>query len=91
MSPRQSPLTTQPAPQPEPTTQGEVWLTPRQVADRLSVSPRTVERWVAHDGLPAFQLGGRTTRISLSDLDAWVRSRPSYRAPLVPVRRRVAR
>jgi len=89
--PRQSPLTTQSAPQPDPNHQGEVWLTPRQVAERLSVSPRTVERWIAHDGLPAFELGGRTTRIRLSDLDAWVLSRPKPATPVVPVRRRAAR
>jgi len=87
--PRQSPLTQSP-PQAEPAPQGEVWLTPRQVADRLSVSPRTVERWVAHDGLPAFQLGGRTTRIRLSDLDAWILSRPKP-TTVAPVRRRAAR
>jgi len=90
MSPRQSPLTQSP-PQAEPAPQGETWLTPRQVADRLSVSPRTVERWIAHDGLPAFQLGGRTTRIALADLDAWIRDRPRPAAPVVPVRRRATR
>jgi len=87
---RQSPLTTQSPPQPEPTQQGEVWLTPAQVAERLSVSPRTVERWVAHDGLPAYLLGGRTTRIRLSDLDAWILARPKP-TTVVPVRRRAAR
>jgi len=90
VSPRQSPLTTQSAPQPEPAPQGEVWLTPRQVAERLSVSPRTVERWIAYDGLPAFQLGGRITRIRLSDLDAWILARPKP-TTVVPVRRRAAR
>jgi len=91
MSPRRSPLTTQPAPQPEPNHQGEVWLTPRQVAERLSVSPRTVERWIAHDGLPAYLLGGRTTRVRLSDLDAWVLSRPKVIPPVTAVRRGRAR
>jgi len=87
---RRSPLTTQSPPQAEPAPQGEVWLTPRQVADRLSVSPRTVERWVAHNGLPAFELGGRTTRIRLSDLDAWILSRPKP-TTVAPVRRRASR
>jgi acetyl-CoA/propionyl-CoA carboxylase biotin carboxyl carrier protein len=42
-------------------------LTPRQVADALGVTVRTVQRWVADGRLPATRVGGRL-RVSRSSL-----------------------
>jgi excisionase family DNA binding protein len=42
-------------------------LTPRQVADELGVTPRTVQRWIAQGRLPATRVGGRE-RVSRSSL-----------------------
>jgi excisionase family DNA binding protein len=42
-------------------------LTPRQVADELGVTVRTVQRWVADGRLPATRVGGRV-RVSRSSL-----------------------
>ena len=44
-------------------------LTPRQVADELGVTVRTVQRWVADGRLPAVRVGGRV-RVSRSSLRA---------------------
>ena len=44
-------------------------LTPRQVADELGVTVRTVQRWVADGRLPAVRVGGRV-RVSRSSLGA---------------------
>ncbi|MDP9269589.1 MAG: helix-turn-helix domain-containing protein [Chloroflexota bacterium] len=43
-------------------------LTPRQVADALGVTPRTVQRWIAQGRLPATRVGGRE-RVSRSSLE----------------------
>ena len=42
-------------------------LTPRQVAEALGVTPRTVQRWIATGRLPATRVGGRR-RVSRSSL-----------------------
>ena len=42
-------------------------LTPREVADRLGVTVRTVQRWIAAGRLPAQRVGGRV-RVSRSSL-----------------------
>ncbi|MBA3687264.1 MAG: excisionase family DNA-binding protein [Chloroflexi bacterium] len=44
-------------------------LTPRQVAQELGVTVRTVQRWVADGRLPATRVGGRV-RLSRSSLNA---------------------
>jgi excisionase family DNA binding protein len=44
-------------------------LTPRDVAERLGVTVRTVQRWVASGTLEATRVGGRV-RVSRSSLDA---------------------
>jgi excisionase family DNA binding protein len=46
-------------------------LTPRQVADELGVTVRTVQRWIADGRLPAERVGGRM-RVSRSSLPAVV-------------------
>ncbi len=43
-------------------------LTPREVAARLGVTARTVQRWINQDRLPAQRVGGRL-RVSHSSLD----------------------
>jgi len=45
-------------------------LTPRQVAEALGVTPRTVQRWIAAGRLPATRVGGRR-RVSRSSLSAF--------------------
>ncbi len=44
-------------------------LTPRQVADELGVTVRTVQRWIADGRLPATRIGSRV-RVSRSSLSA---------------------
>jgi acetyl-CoA/propionyl-CoA carboxylase biotin carboxyl carrier protein len=44
-------------------------LTPRQVADELSVTVRTVQRWIADGRLPSVRIGSRV-RVSRSSLAA---------------------
>ena len=46
-------------------------LTPRQVAEELGVTVRTVQRWIADGRLPADRVGGRM-RVSRSSLSAVV-------------------
>jgi excisionase family DNA binding protein len=52
---------------------GRVYLSVREVAIRVSVSPRTVKRWIAAGLLPATQLpspkGLGQVRIRLSDIE----------------------
>ena len=48
----------------------ERWLTVRQVASRLQVSPRTVQRWVRDGAIPSRLTGGRCRRIPESAVDA---------------------
>jgi len=54
-------------------------LTPRQVAELLGVTPRTVQRWIATGRLPALRVGGRR-RVSRSSLSAFAGEGPD--APL---------
>ena len=44
-------------------------LTPRQVADELGVTVRTVQRWIADGRLPSTRIGSRV-RVSRSSLSA---------------------
>jgi excisionase family DNA binding protein len=44
-------------------------LTPRQVAEQLGVTVRTVQRWISEGRLPAVRVGGRM-RVSRSSLQA---------------------
>jgi acetyl-CoA/propionyl-CoA carboxylase biotin carboxyl carrier protein len=53
-------------------------LTPRQVAEELGVTVRTVQRWVADGRLPATRVGGRV-RVSRSSLGS-VAAAPGPRA-----------
>ena len=51
-------------------------LTPRQVAEELGVTVRTVQRWVADGRLPATRVGGRV-RLSRSSLGSVAPDRPA--------------
>lgn len=49
------------------------YLSPKQVAETLSVSVKTVWNWIEAGRLRAYRLGGgRTLRISRADLDAFM-------------------
>jgi len=49
-------------------------LTPEQVAERLQVTLRTVQRWIAEGELPSYKLG-KTRRISEEQLEEFLRYR----------------
>lgn len=50
----------------------DLYLSVRQVADRLGVSTDSVWRWKRNGEFPkAVKLSGRTTRWRLSDIEAW--------------------
>ena len=57
-------------------------LTPRQVADELGVTVRTVQRWIANGRLPATRVGSRV-RVSRSSLSAVAEgARPTPAGPI---------
>jgi excisionase family DNA binding protein len=61
-------------------------LTPRQVADELGVTVRTVQRWIADGRLTAQRVGGRL-RVSRSSLPAVTGGTPEAGAPAAePIR-----
>jgi len=62
-------------------------LTPRQVAEMLGVTPRTVQRWIASGRLAARRVGGRK-RVSRSSLSAFSSTGVSP-APTRPAARRI--
>ncbi len=39
-------------------TQGREYLTPKQLAARLQVTPATARRWAANNVIPAVKVGG---------------------------------
>ena len=53
---------------------GTVYMTRTRAAQYLGVSTRTVARWVAADGLPAYRVRGRWMFLR-SELDEWMRNR----------------
>ena len=57
----------------------DCWLRPDQVADRLSVSTKTVHRLAAQGYLEAFRLSGNgsSLRIRQSSLQAYIEARVS--------------
>jgi len=46
-------------------------LTPAEVANRLNVTTRTAQRWMAEGSLPAILLPSGDYRMQAEDLDAW--------------------
>src|SRR5262245_20906925 len=59
-------------------------LTKAEVAARLKVSPRTVERLRARGDLPAFQLG-RRVRFKEEDVETYIDARRLYKPQSDPV------
>ncbi len=51
-------------------------LTPRQAAERLGATTRSVQRWIARGELPARRVGGRW-RVAIDAIDALAEQRPS--------------
>jgi len=49
------------------------FLTPQEVSRLLHVSVQTVRRWIKDEKLPAYKVGPRMWRISVADLDEWLR------------------
>ncbi len=59
----------------------EQLLTVEQVAERLSVHPDTIRKWIRHKELRAINLGGRAGyRISLTALQTFLREREQQEA-----------
>jgi acetyl-CoA/propionyl-CoA carboxylase biotin carboxyl carrier protein len=63
-------------------------LSPRQAADRLGASTRSVQRWIASGRLPARRVGGRW-RVAIDAIDAIGRNGDAAEAsagPIAPIR-----
>ncbi len=60
---------------PPPAAGGGQYLRRSQVADRLRISVRTVERWALVGSGPPFVMLGRIPIYPLAELDAWMRAR----------------
>ncbi len=56
-----------------------VYLSLEEAAESMSVSVKTIRRWIAAGTLPAYRCGKRAIRIKLVDLEAAPRQIPSAR------------
>ena len=58
------------------------FLSPNDIADALTLSPKTVRRWISDEALPAHRIGG-LLRVRESDLQAFLDQRhtPSATTP----------
>jgi len=54
-----------------------VYLSLEEAAEAMSVSVKTIRRWIASDTLPAYRCGKRAIRIKREDLEAAPRQIPS--------------
>lgn len=50
-----------------------VWLSTKEAAERLGVTPRTLYRFIDSGDLAAFRMG-RVIRLKLADVDAYIES-----------------
>lgn len=50
------------------------YLTVDEVATQLQVTPRTIQRWIRVEGLPAIKIG-RAVRVNADDLAHWLDAR----------------
>lgn len=50
-----------------------VYLSQDEAADRLDVSRRTVQRYIATDKLPAYKVGDKLVKLRESDVDAFAK------------------
>ena len=48
-----------------------VWLSTKEAARRLGVTPRTLYRFIDEGGVPAYRLG-RVIRLKQSDVDGYI-------------------
>lgn len=56
-----------------------VYLSLEEAAECMSVSVKTIRRWIAAGTLPAYRCGKRAIRIKLDDLEAAPRKIPAGR------------
>lgn len=56
-----------------------VYLSLEQAAECMSVSVKTIRRWIAEGTLPAYRCGKRAIRVRLDDLEAAPRQIPTAR------------
>ena len=56
-----------------------VYLSLEEAAEAMSVSVKTIRRWIAAGTLPAYRCGRRVIRIKLEDLDLAFHRVPSAR------------
>ncbi|MFJ9315648.1 excisionase family DNA-binding protein [Pimelobacter simplex] len=54
-----------------------VYVSLEEAAESMSVSVRTIRRWIAAGTLPAYRCGKRAIRIKLDDLEATPRKMPT--------------
>ena len=54
-----------------------VYLSHEEAAEAMSVSTKTIRRWIAAGNLPAYRCGKRAIRIKLEDLEATPRQIPA--------------
>lgn len=53
-------------------------LRPREAAERLRLSPRTLDRWrISGDGPPFVRLGRRAVAYRVADLEQWITANTS--------------
>ncbi|MCY7400785.1 MAG: helix-turn-helix domain-containing protein [Nocardioides sp.] len=56
-----------------------VYLSLEEAAQAMSVSVKTIRRWIAAGTLPAYRCGKRAIRVKLEDLEATPRQIPTAR------------
>ena len=56
-----------------------VYLSLEEAAEAMSVSVKTIRRWIAAGTIPAYRCGKRAIRIKLEDLEAAPRKIPAAR------------
>lgn len=54
-----------------------VYVSLEEAAESMSVSVRTIRRWISAGTLPAYRCGKRAIRIKLDDLEATPRKMPT--------------
>jgi excisionase family DNA binding protein len=54
----------------------ESLLSPKEVANALSLSVETIYRWIENGTLPAIKVGKRAVRVSEKSLKAWLDNQP---------------